>query len=756
MVNGDQLFMMSYRPVPQGGADNLSDVASLAGQEPMIAGDGEKVAALDASMYQPFYTPQPKSAPYAAEAKDASLARAIRIVEGIKQQTEDVPVVFKPSPVPGEITKMKEATLREKAVSATAGFFKDTFGFDNYQAQTTAEKLLGGPAAPGGIGLIDLSLIGSAPFMTQEGGQQAARGIREGSILDAVIGTAIGLAPGAPALAAARTASKTAKQRKFEKQMEDQGLTRLDQQIPEQQPKAIHTSPYEFDSPKLGVNVNADKAGNPQGVGFHVTIGKTETAPAYGDKTYDVTLPEGFMNDAIHLDKPLQDQSPSVLKKLADAGLLENANMSANARHLFKSLGEGSVASDKLNSIGIPGAVYDINAIEGVKAKKAPEYVSAVIFDPSTVKTTRIKPLNKISDEDLANQGVENPISELDALGNILAGDETQNRIFVEKTLTKSINNHIAGKTSQTQFVNEMSTLQKQLMMKQVERKLNPAEEKRGLNNFLAVIHKEVANNRLNRESADIVEWMLRKNPSLADDLAISFNKAKASHAFASGEYQYPDKRIIVKAINMLSDTNPENILVLPHEFLHHTERMLPNDVQKGINQLWWKRTSDRLLEAIKSNDTLMIDYLKAAMSNDSNELLRSFKELASEKRAANIYQYASSSEFWAENGSRIMKSRATGDLGAKARSYYDELAEKTKSVFGMDSTDPIYKAIRNLKNASSSTDNLLINKQKVEAATGMTRGEKVATAIGGASVIGVASIDPRERRMRERANIQE
>lgn len=151
---------------------------------------------------------------------------------------------------------------------------------------------------------------------------------------------------------------------------------------------ATHTSPYIFDEPKLGINTNADKYGNPQGYGFHFNVGNTKGAPTYGEHSYDVTLPKGFMDNAIYLDKPINEQPKSVLEKLSSAGLISDVNDARNAREVFNSIGDGKAASEHLKSIGIDGAIYDLNSVQGFKGKPS-KYVSGVIFDPTGVKVSR-------------------------------------------------------------------------------------------------------------------------------------------------------------------------------------------------------------------------------------------------------------------------------------------------------------------------------------------------------------------------------
>lgn len=344
-----------------------------------------------------------------------------------------------------------------------------------------------------------------------------------------------------------------------------------------------------------------------------------------------------------------------------------------------------------------------------------------------------------------------------DAVGNLIEGYEPSGRLNVNSKLKGIISANESGKLDDAGFKQAVSNLQTEIANRQVHKAAQYIEPARGHDSLVSKLRDDVRKGRVTREAADMVEWVSLKNPNLAQNLAASSNK-KLIPDGASGVYLSGEQMMVYRgaqnALDLMRGGAAEAGTPV-HEFLHHTERLLPQDIRDGIAQLWWKRTSDHLLQAIKSGDDELVDYLSLSMSGDTQKAANKFISMH-RKDAGTLYQYVNASEFWAENGSKIMRSRSVGDLGNKAGSYYRELTEKMKDTVGASSDNAVYKAVRGLKTASADAYGKPMSESKITAPTGITKGEKVAAgaaaAVTSSAVAGKVVYDARDRRMQERA----
>jgi hypothetical protein len=203
-----------------------------------------------------------------------------------------------------------------------------------------------------------------------------------------------------------------------------------------------------------------------------------------------------------------------------------------------------------------------------------------------------------------------------------------------------------------------------------------------------------------NPEIIDFTLWLIDKNPALANDLGLSIRNSTRADGNNDGNYS-PGERLIT----IFRDAR--NIDTGVHELLHHTERMLPDAIQAGIDKLHLQRMFDGIEQArrdgrydrVAALDTL----LKMQMS--PNKERRAFYESAVRSKALTgaDYQFFNSSEFWAVNGTSLLKARWSAQNAgwlAKARNWLLELREKAKSVLGLDSNNAVIKGLDFLNEA--------------------------------------------------------
>ena len=201
-------------------------------------------------------------------------------------------------------------------------------------------------------------------------------------------------------------------------------------------------------------------------------------------------------------------------------------------------------------------------------------------------------------------------------------------------------------------------------------------------------------NGELSPESVRLANWLIDKNPNIVNDLAISFNKAgKSGIAGEAGGYN-PITRIVSLVKGRANDET------VAHEILHHAERMMPADVQAGIRRAWFQELR-AVTEMAKrtQNHTLMqaaSDALHGANGDDV-----AFKRLADMIANGEIdesfYALANPSEFWAVNGSRIIKERANEGWVAQAKQWLLEFIEKIKDAFGLRSDAAVIRGLDNV-----------------------------------------------------------
>jgi len=219
----------------------------------------------------------------------------------------------------------------------------------------------------------------------------------------------------------------------------------------------------------------------------------------------------------------------------------------------------------------------------------------------------------------------------------------------------------------------------------------------RGANNVIERLNRAARKKEISPEGAQLATWFLSKNPNLANDLAISIQKPGDNTP--SGNY-LPSNRLVT-----LFKESPEDETAV-HEILHHTERMMPQNVQIGIRKAWFKSFSSALTKAMNGSDKNLQDYfdnlLKMHFDNDQTAGKKAKALIGDGSVDISNYQYYNPSEFWAVNATDIVAGRFEGNKSflAKLKQWLKEFSETIKSVFGLDSTAPVIRALDSLYKA--------------------------------------------------------
>lgn len=219
----------------------------------------------------------------------------------------------------------------------------------------------------------------------------------------------------------------------------------------------------------------------------------------------------------------------------------------------------------------------------------------------------------------------------------------------------------------------------------------------RGQNIILEKLNAAARKGELSQESVDLASWFIGKNPNLVQDLALSVRQP--GEGTPSGRYTP-----INQLVTLFKQSGSSETAV--HEILHHTERMMPENVQNGIRKLWLKRLTKAAEAANKGSDKALQDYfenvLKYHMDNDTTAANAAKKAIVDGSVDYSNYQYINPSEFWAVNATDIVAGRFEGSKSflGKLKEWLKDFAAKAKSFFGLDSNAPIIRALDSLSKA--------------------------------------------------------
>jgi hypothetical protein len=219
----------------------------------------------------------------------------------------------------------------------------------------------------------------------------------------------------------------------------------------------------------------------------------------------------------------------------------------------------------------------------------------------------------------------------------------------------------------------------------------------RGQNIILEKLNAAARKGELSQESVDLASWFIGKNPNLVQDLALSVRQP--GEGTPSGRYTP-----INQLVTLFKQSGSSETAV--HEILHHSERMMPENVQNGIRKLWLKRLTKAAEAANKGSDKSLQDYfenvLKYHMDNDTTAANAAKKAIVDGSVDYSNYQYINPSEFWAVNATEIVAGRFEGSKSflGKLKEWLKDFAAKAKSFFGLDSNAPIIRALDSLSKA--------------------------------------------------------
>ena len=199
----------------------------------------------------------------------------------------------------------------------------------------------------------------------------------------------------------------------------------------------------------------------------------------------------------------------------------------------------------------------------------------------------------------------------------------------------------------------------------------------------------------LDEGGVDMAEWMLAQNPAVADEVGISIRSANQEQADQnlSGFYNP-----LAKIITLFKGSDRPTTAV--HELLHHSERLMPTEVQAGIQKAY----ASALAKALKSVDPAVRTFAGLVVDGKTKEAVDMLKAGKVDYDAA--YPLLNSSEFWAVNATDLLTNRFNSKKGwlARAGQWMNEFIEKAKGFFGLDSDAPIIAGLNAVLTPGTST----------------------------------------------------
>ena len=304
--------------------------------------------------------------------------------------------------------------------------------------------------------------------------------------------------------------------------------------------------------------------------------------------------------------------------------------------------------------------------------------------------------------------------------------------------LESSLKKLDSGQINEQQFIEETRYVSGK-MRQSVEAGKAPKDKVRGTDEVRRRILGAKIQGDISEESADFADWLLTKNPQLGEELGIRIKGSNADGA--AGQYSSLNK----VATLFKGRENPGTAV---HEILHHTERMMPTEIQNGILDEWNQAYSTALAKSDKQSRPYLEKMLDAINGSQGAQkiVMEGFN-----KGILNYdqhYQLVNPSEFWAVNATRLMQSRYdAGSWIGKAKVWVGEMAQKAKGAFGLPSDSPILRGLKEVTGGEGKFKSTEMMAQEEPVLRARMRGvEKEITAKGrkrvakGGTALGIAS----------------
>lgn len=248
----------------------------------------------------------------------------------------------------------------------------------------------------------------------------------------------------------------------------------------------------------------------------------------------------------------------------------------------------------------------------------------------------------------------------------------------------------------------------------------------RGSNYIIERLSRAARQGEISQEAADLAIDLVRANPELFEDLAISITKAPQG---SDDLGFYKTAEALVKVFKGGTDD-----LTATHELLHHTERFLPLEIRNKILEEWSTQI-DKQIADLKSklakeknpdtrndliNKLLYLGIAKERQVEPNAQNRKDMERIMSKYMRGYVdskgrmqkgigkdwYQYSNPSEWWAVNASKLYaEAKNKPQLRTwlyKAKAFYDQLIASAKRVFKGSRTAAVEKGLKAILNGET------------------------------------------------------
>lgn len=317
--------------------------------------------------------------------------------------------------------------------------------------------------------------------------------------------------------------------------------------------------------------------------------------------------------------------------------------------------------------------------------KAAPSRIFENIRQPGTQETSEAAQAN-LTDEP-RNTDIEA------MLGPLPAGEQVNVRARLDRIMRQYRKDGLVAR-----LLAGLEALRRDVDRRIYRNQLNRARPRvRGFERAMEVIYRAERNGQLSPQAAALARWVLQRNPTIAEELAISFRTG--NERSPAGQYNP-----LVRLVTIFASGANDGTAV--HEILHHTERLMPEVVRNGIRAAWRKRIDDLIALAERTGNTEMRNVLGMIVQAyygdpDAQQLLR--ESFGNGSIPYSVYHLSNPSEFWAVNATDLIGRRAerTGWVGA-ARTWLSDFIEAVKDFFGFPNNAAIIRGLRAVLTAES------------------------------------------------------
>lgn len=265
-------------------------------------------------------------------------------------------------------------------------------------------------------------------------------------------------------------------------------------------------------------------------------------------------------------------------------------------------------------------------------------------------------------------------------------------RVLAASRLTNLIRDRDAGKLSPEKFDGKLKDLAGELSQVRDTKASNRlyTERERGPDMVRERVMRAMRQGDIDRPTGEFALWALGKNPALAEGLGISVRTAKEG----GGAGRYNPASSVMALFKERTNTG-----TAVHDILHHTERMMPAEIQAPIRREWAQQVARAVGRAEKANDVPRMEALRdmIAASEGSAPAQRLLVEHFKEGRLEydRDYPLTNPSEFWAVNATRILSRRFEADSWVgKAKAWMGEMVEKAKGLLRLRSDAPVLRGM--------------------------------------------------------------